>query len=123
MGGSGSPPSGLCDGLLTEIGRTLRCLSAPECRRQSSPGCKHDFLWIVSFHVCEPHLGGHCHFLNRYTEASFVSVVQPVQQKASSTCERSISKMFPSRSENRQRESLAECRRIFQSRSDASRSR
>ena len=74
MDGSGSPACGLCDGLLAEIGRTLRSLSAPEHRRQSSSGRKHDLLRILSLHVCEPDLGGHSRFFNRHEEASFVSV-------------------------------------------------
>src|ERR1700756_2477858 len=77
MGWSGSSACGVCDGLLQEMGGTLLCFSASERGRQPSSGRKHNFLWIVSLHVCEPHLGSHCHFLNRHKEASVVSLVQP----------------------------------------------
>src|SRR5207247_10019125 len=65
----------LCHGILTEIGRALPCLSAPEHRRQSSFGRKHYFLRIVSVHVCEPHLGSDSCFRHRHEKASFLSLV------------------------------------------------
>jgi uncharacterized cupin superfamily protein len=74
MGGSGSLACGLCDGFVTEIGRALPCLSAPQYWRQSSPGRKHDLLRIVSLHVCEPHLGGYCYFFDCDEEESLVSL-------------------------------------------------
>src|SRR5215471_9017515 len=123
MVGSGSSACRLCHGLLKEVGRTLGCLSAPERRRQPSAGRKHHFLRIVSLHVCEPHLGSHSYFLDRQPKASFISVVQPIRQKVPFTCERSISKTFPNRSENHQRDDSDGCRRIFPLRSGESRSR
>jgi uncharacterized cupin superfamily protein len=74
MGWSGCSACGICDDLLQKMGRTLLCVSIPERWRQSSLGRKHDFLRLVSLDVCEPHLGGHCHFHNRHKEASFVSL-------------------------------------------------
>ena len=58
-----------------KMGRTFFCVSVPERRRQPPPGRKHNFLWVVSLHLCEPRLGSHCHFHNRHKEAGFVSLV------------------------------------------------
>src|SRR6187200_1057674 len=123
MGGGGSSACGVCNGLLQEMGRTLLCVSVPQHRRQPPFGRKHNFLWLVSLHVCEPHLGSHCHFHNRHEEASFVSLVQPTQLRDSSKCERSISKTFPSRKKNRRKESLVGLPRTFRLRLGGNRSR
>src|SRR5438874_2985132 len=105
MDWSGSSACRLCHGILTEIGRTLPCLSTPEHRRQSSFGRKHDFLRIVSLHVCEPHLGSDSGFRHRHEKASFLSLATDSTPADFCICARSISKRFPIRSENRQRES------------------
>src|SRR6476646_714075 len=76
MGWGGSSACGVCDGLCQKMGRTLFCVSVPERQRQPAPGRKHNFLWIVSLHLCEPRLGSHCHFHHRQQETSFVSLGQ-----------------------------------------------
>ena len=74
MDWSGSSACRLRHGILTEIGRTLPCLSALEHRRKSSFGRKHDFLRIVSVHICEPHLGSDSGLRHRHEKASFLSL-------------------------------------------------
>jgi uncharacterized cupin superfamily protein len=75
MDGSGGAARGVCDGLLPKMGRTFLHVSIPQYRRQSPPGCKHNLLRLISLDVCEPHLGSHCHFHNRYKETSLLSLV------------------------------------------------
>jgi uncharacterized cupin superfamily protein len=75
MVGSGSSACRLCHGIFKEIGRTLRRLSASQRWRESPPGRKHDFLWVLSIHVCKPHLGSYSYFLDRNEETAFLSIV------------------------------------------------
>jgi uncharacterized cupin superfamily protein len=74
MVGRGGSACRLRHGFFTEIGRTLDCLSAPQRRRQSSPGRKHNFLWSVPFHFRERHLGCDSGFFHRHPKANFLSL-------------------------------------------------
>src|SRR6516162_8797741 len=104
---SGSSACRLRHGILTQIGRTLSSLSAAQRRRKSPFGRKHNFLRVISVHICEPHLGGHSGFRHRHEKATFLSLAIDSRPADFSTCARSISKTFRSRNENRQRESSA----------------
>jgi len=74
MGGSSSSLSPLRTGFLQEIGRRLGCLSTPQYQRQHSVGRKHDFLWILPFHIREPDLGWHSRFFDHSQKTPFFSL-------------------------------------------------
>src|SRR5690348_287076 len=57
MGRSSSSPDRLWIGFGQEIGWTHPGIPTTQRQRQSSVGGKHDVLRLVSFNVCERHLG------------------------------------------------------------------
>src|SRR5262245_20841594 len=98
MGGGRCSACGVCDDLLQKIARTFLCISVSEHRRQPSTGVKHNFLRLVSVHLCEPHLGSHCRFYNCHQETSFVSLGTGRYLVLSCSAKRNISGLFPVRS-------------------------
>src|SRR6266487_1656311 len=69
MGRSSSSPNRLRAGFLQEIARRLGCLSTTQRWRQHSLSCKHDLLWVISFHIRESHLGWHSRYFDRGQKA------------------------------------------------------